>query len=376
MTTEQLYILALLRKSFGLDEELNKVDNLEDVKNMILRNGILTMVYGLLPVELQRSLHSVYYSTVRQGVIQEHEGKRILGALNSAEMDCIALKGWEMRKMYPLPSMRQMADLDFLIRNYRFESIKAVMKQLGYVSDGETSWKHDNFKKHEVCVEMHKRLSDDSDVVQQWEKSIWENALPTEFKHVFVMAPKDLCIFHFVHLHKDFLNGSLGLRRIVDTWLLHEMIVSCDEIKTQLQQMGLWTFSEKMIRLSRIVFGEEEMNHDAEILLEHAFLHGIYGTDKSAKAGRVVLMSNSLAMGKVSAVLAAIFLPYRKMKAYYPILGKWTILLPIYWIKRDFELMKRGIHKNLNGLDYTGVSKKDWIEMKKVFEAGGIAKKE
>ena len=99
-------------------------------------------------------------------VLENVEGNLVLERLGGAGLQCIALKGWEMRKLYPDRIMRQMADLDILVRPYEFKQIKTVMEGLGYTSDGESSWKHDSFRKGEVHIEMHKRLTDDSGVIQ------------------------------------------------------------------------------------------------------------------------------------------------------------------------------------------------------------------
>ena len=70
------------------------------------------------------------------------------------------------------------------------------------------------------------------------------------------MSKEDYYIFHFVHLYKDFLNGSLGLRRIVDTWLLHKQIVETSTVQNYFERFGMWHFHEQMIHLSRVVMGE------------------------------------------------------------------------------------------------------------------------
>ena len=92
-----------------------------------------------------------------------------LKALSGAGFDCIGLKGWHLRKLYPEASMRQMTDLDILVRPYEHEKIRKIMEASGYSGNRESSWKHDTFKKNEVTVEMHKRLTDDSGAIRQWE---------------------------------------------------------------------------------------------------------------------------------------------------------------------------------------------------------------
>lgn len=246
LSNDQQYVLSILRESLIIETH-NKYYYYEDmhvVANIINRNGILLTVYHKLSADLQKQLAPTYYAAVKQAVTQEHEGKLILKALSDAGFNCIALKGWELRKLYPEPTMRQMADLDILVRPYEYGRIKAVMNQLGYISETESSWKHDNFKKNDMTVEMHKRLTDDSDVIQAWEKGIWDRASRVE-GNVFRMSAEDFYIYHFVHLYKDFVNGSLGLRRIVDTWLLQKQPVEMSVVKDCLNPSECGSFTSE-----------------------------------------------------------------------------------------------------------------------------------
>lgn len=55
-----------------------------------------------------------------------------MNALADAGLQCIGLKGWEFRKLYPVPAMRQMSNLDILVNLNAFGTIKAAMEGIGY----------------------------------------------------------------------------------------------------------------------------------------------------------------------------------------------------------------------------------------------------
>jgi len=262
---------------------------------------------------------------------------------------------------------------DILVKPYNFHTIKSVMEKLDFSAGTESSWKHDSFKKKEVHVEMHKRLTDDSEAIQEWEKGIWDRSEAVD-GNIYRMSPEDYYIFHFIHLHKDFMNGSLGLRRIVDTWLLQRQSVDMEVVKTGLEKFGMWKFHNSMVHLSRVTMGDEDMDDASELLLAHAFTHGIYGSGKSYKAGRIAAMSKSgsIKVGKLKSALVAIFLPYKRMTAQFPILEKWPILLPCCWAKRIVRLLKGNRKKYSRMLDYSDVQPEDYEEMKRFFEAGGV----
>ena len=372
MSIDELYVLSILRESMKncMPKEYCYED-LYSTANIIKRNGILLTVYHNLSSDLQKQLAGTYLAAVKQAVVQEHEGELILKALSDAGFKCIALKGWELRKLYPEPTMRQMADIDILVRPYEYRRIKSVMNQLNYAPEMESSRKHDSFKKSEMTVEMHKRLTDDSAAIQRWEWNTWDKAYQVE-DNVFRMSSEDFYIFHFVHLHTHFKNGALGLRWITDTWLLQKLTVNMSVVKTTLESFGMWKFHERMVKLSRATMGEEPMDEDSEVLLKHAFTHGIYGSDKSYKAGRIVRMGKNMKFGKMKSKIAAVFLPYARMKAQYPVLEKWPVLLPYCWVKRIISYFRGNTKRYRLMLNYRNVSEADCIEMKKFFEAGGM----
>lgn len=375
LSNDQLFVLFLLRKSFRPESntEQASTDSPEDVKQIVLRSGVLLTVYKELPEQLRAELKTLYAASIKQNIQQTYEGDRALEALAEAGLDCIGLKGWELQKLYPRQIARQMADLDILVSPYEFKRIKDVMDKLDFHSGSETSWKHDSFLKQNVHIEMHKRLTDDSGVIRDWEQTIWQRAIPTETAHIFRMSPEDFYVFHFVHLHKDFMNGKLGLRRVLDTWLLQRQDLDLAAARATLEGFGMGAFHDQMVKVSRAALGEAELDEDSEILLRHAFTYGIYGTEESYKAGRIAAMSHgSLQSGKVRSAVSAVFLPYSRMKAQFPVLNRWPVLLPLCWARRIARFLRGDLAHNRARLDYANISETEYQEMQRFFEAGGV----
>ena len=385
LNTDQKYILFLLRRAFGISGtgEAPEPEDIKETVNMIRRSGILLTVYPAVKAlaaegsasaaAVEQLLRDKYMASLRQAMLQDYEGRQVIGALNEAGIDCVPLKGWVLRELYPERTMRQMADLDIIVRDYKYSTLKKLFEKLGFAAESESSWKHDSFKKNEVHVEMHKRLTDDSGEIRDWEKGIWSRAACAGEPHVFRMSPEDFYVFHFVHLHKDFMNGSLGLRRLADTWLLKKAGAPAEGARETLTRFGIWTFHERMVAAARAAMGEAEADEDSEILLEHAFSSGIFGNDTSYKAGRIAAMSDgSMKSGKLRSFFAAVFLPYDRMKAQFPVLEKWPVLLPFCWIKRIFGFLGKNFKSSKEKLDYSKISQEDYEAMRAVFKAGGV----
>ena len=167
LTGDAESILYLIRKCFGRYDGEIQIQDSQEVIRIIMRNGILLTVYGTLPAALQEMLKNQYNAALKQSIIQGYEGVKVIKALARAGLNCIALKGWELRKLYPDPTMRQMADLDILVHPYDFNTIKTTMEGIGYKGGSECTWKHDCFTRREIKFEIHKRLTDDSREIQR-----------------------------------------------------------------------------------------------------------------------------------------------------------------------------------------------------------------
>ena len=130
LTTDQQYILSLLRECLGKNtsEDVHDINH-RVVANIITRNSILLTVYKKLPADLKTQFKNQYNASIKQSIIQDYEGECVIHALSDVGLFCIALKGWELRKLYPETTMRQMSDLDILVKPYDFDLIKSLLKR-------------------------------------------------------------------------------------------------------------------------------------------------------------------------------------------------------------------------------------------------------
>lgn len=66
-------------------------------------------------------------------------------------------------------------------------------------------------------------------------------------------------------------------------------------------------------------------------------------------------MGGNVRTGKLKSKLAPVFLPYKRMKAQFPILERWPILLQYCWMKRIIRFLKSDKKKYSQMLDYSDV---------------------
>ena len=384
LTNDQEYILSLIRQSMGIQQnnpQTVSVSDAESAAGIIRKNGILMTVFPLIMEqsgqdENTEKIFSLllpdFVSASKKMHMLTVESGNVLRTLGEAGFDCIPLKGMVLRKLYPDASMRQMTDLDILVRPNDFARLKEAMEQAGFAGEAESNWMHDDFTKGTVLAEIHKRLSDDGGPAEEWEKHMWERAVP-DGEHAYLMSPEDFYIHHLIHMHAHFQYGCMGLNRLIDTWLLSGRQTDSEYVGAELERLGLSSFRVRMEKLSRVVMGEEEPDDECGILLDFAFRYGTFGTGATYKAGRIVSggKGKGLFFGKLRSWITAVFLPLNRMKAQYPVLAKWPVLLPFYWVKRIVHYcLHDDIKKRAKMLDCSSVSKEDCDEMRRFLDAG------
>ena len=386
LSAETKYVIELLKSGITSSYDVRFPENadLSIVSCIIQSSGILATVFHLLEnssspqaKQIASNLSKKYYVSLRQSILHENEGDQIEKALDDDSFEYIMLKGWELRQLYPDISMRSMSDIDILIKNYDYKKLKQTMSRLGFEARPESSWMHDTFKKQTVEVEMHKRLTDDSGYIRQWEKQIWTRAIRiSNSDHGLKMSDEDFYIYHLLHIYKDFKYGSLILRRIADTWLYIQKHHELDEnyLNNELTKMGLANFRSRIERLARVCFEDAVADENSIVLINHAVNSHKYVKGQAYKIAKIVTISGkdgSLRSGKARSLINSVFMPIDRMKVHFPKLEKYPILLPYYWFVRIFQHLRKASYYG-EKLNYSELTEKDYIEMKEFLIAGGV----
>lgn len=167
------------------------------------------------------------------------ELKKILNALNNANIPVIVLKGaYLIKEIYPCINQRQMADIDLLLPQEKILEARKILGNLGYfndlydelepsieVSESYTGQLLPLFKDKDdlLTVDIHWNIASPKEVYSFDVKELWQRAYKVDFwgEDAFVLNPEDLVI-HICHhgSYHDHLNH--GLRIIVDLVMIIE----------------------------------------------------------------------------------------------------------------------------------------------------------
>ena len=134
---------------------------------------------------------------------------------------------------------------------------------------------------------------------------------------------------------KHFESGGCGIRPFVDLWILDHMEgTNKGERDVLLAKGGLLKFANISRALSDVWFGDRETDDVSSQMQNFLLLGGAYGSVDN----RVALQQKKKG-GKFGYILSRIFIPYTKLKRYYPILEKHRWLMPFMQIRRWFMLL-------------------------------------
>ncbi len=290
---------------------------------------------------------SEYYAKTQQAQVMamfryeklNYELERLCEALEKAEIPFIPLKGSVLRRYYPEPWMRTSCDIDVLVHHEDLDrAIAYLVQNLQYAEKGRGTHDISLYSQSGIHVELHFDLVEEGRARNAIDilGSAWKHV--TNPKHCLYWHEMDDAFFYFyhiAHMAKHFENGGCGIRPFIDLWILDR--IAEPDIRQRdalLSKSGLIKFASATRCLSRVWIEGEEPN-ELSMQMQEFILHGgVYGSSDN----RVALQQKNRG-GRFGYLLSRVFIPYAKLKRYYPILEKHRWLTPVMQVRRWFKLL-------------------------------------
>lgn len=269
---------------------------------------------------------------------QDYEG--ICEKLEEFGIQYIPLKGSVLREYYPQPWLRTSCDIDILVRPADVDQAAIFLEQeYGCVlgEKGPHDIGMDTPKK--IHVELHHDLVEKREIqigkAHEVLANVWESTAIREGKKYWrILSDEMFYFYHIAHMAKHFAIGGCGVRPFVDLWILNkEKDINWEKRNELLRQGELHIFANAANKLCRVWFEEEEPDELTLRMEEYVMTGGLYGTDASKFAVHVKTKG-----GRWRFFMYKVFVPYKELKAHYPILEKHAWLLPIMEVRRWFKL--------------------------------------
>lgn len=295
---------------------------------------------GLLSQDAQKTNEKIMMQAVLRYEQLNYDFNQVCQVLENSAIPFIPLKGSVLRRYYPEPWMRTSCDIDILVHKKDLDSaIECLVKTLNFELTGRATHDVSLYSPQRIHVELHFDLVEEGrankaiNVLNQ----VWDNASVCDgFNYKYEMSDEYFYFYHIAHMAKHFETGGCGIRPFLDLWLL-DKIEGVSQIKRDelLASAELIQFANVSRRLSRVWFSGADMDELSMQMQNFIFDGGLYGTSNN----RVAIQQKRKG-GRFGYMLSRIFVPYSKLKRYYPVLEKHPWLMPFMQVRRWFMLLR------------------------------------
>jgi len=324
----------------GLD--LPNCDNWEEVFALAKRHSLGSLFYlilkdgKILNEELIIKARKHFSAQTAQQVMQEYYSELLISKMEKRKIRLMPLKGYYMRKLYPIPEMRTSCDVDVFYDKERREEILEILPSLGF-SLLSTSENDDHWNKDIITVETHFDLTEEKSRYRDYYKDVW-NRLITKDGVRYEFSDEDFYIYMMIHAAKHFTNAGFGIRTVLDIYVYNkEKVLDREYLKNEFEKLKLFKFVQCFENLASFWFGKGEINEETELLSSYVIDSGVYGKEDNGVVMRNIDKTATAKSTKRAFLFKMIFPSYKVMAKRYKVLKKCAILLPIMWIVRWFQ---------------------------------------
>lgn len=227
---------------------------------------------------------------IRKTLLQDTEKMELFYYLDQIGCWYMPLKGSVIKDLYPVPWMRQMADIDVLFDPSCRESIKHWFESRQYRVESYEKSNHDVYLKEPVYnFEMHSSLYGDSHD-SRWKAyyaDIKDRLAPSESddsKGQMRFTEEDFYVYFASHGYKHFSQAGNGLRSLCDFYILTKHMenrpVNWAYIETEAKKLGVDQYEAESRELAGKIFSPD-IKEQWENLLQgkesfETFLHSMH----------------------------------------------------------------------------------------------------
>lgn len=301
MSPNRQYICQVVGAAlFGTELLTSPVSDWKEIYQEFADQAILAIPAPILeklsmPQELKKQWESeVMMGSARSIRLMANQNELIRQLMKNG-IPYVILKGVAASKYYPMPWLRTMGDVDFIVQPVDFERTKQLMLEKGFIplNEDHEDTRHVTFSYCNVYYELHRFFSTTED---EYGKKLDRlvclgitNAVDaTIMDYSFRMLPERMNgIVLLAHIHQH-LKSGLGFRQMID-WFMYVKSGLHDEqwpeFKKLSDQVGLTTLAKVATRIGQMYFGLDNSIawcRDAdesvcEDLLDHVFHSGNFG---------------------------------------------------------------------------------------------------
>ncbi len=343
------------RKPDPIPEQLS----IEKLVEISIKNHMNYLLLGALlrtdnlPEEWKDVLRKKVMQSMFHTGVQVFELKEMEKRFEEQGIACQPMKGARMKFFYPSPEMREMSDIDILIRHDCMDKAAEELQAMGYELSQAIKHHDIYIKKPHMVVEAHRAMYDKTVDYSQYEyfSNLSKAVLREGCSYIYDFTTEDFYLYMMAHMAKHFYKMGCGIRNLVDIYVYRKKFGdSMDQkyLDVELEKLGLSAFTKHMEKLTRVWMGEETGSEFYHQLFDYMVDSGIYGKDENGIWNKFCEEDmNKKEASRSQLRKWYLFPPLDYMSKYYTWLEKHPYLLPWAWIVRGVGgiFKKKGTQK-------------------------------
>ena len=296
--------------------ELPKVQDYAAVFNLAKRHSLGGMFFlaikdcSEISDEIKTTAQQHFSANTAQQISQEYYAEKIFEKFKEKGIKFMPLKGYYMRRLYPIPEMRVSCDLDIFYDKVRKDEVSEILKELGFTFVVEVEHAG-QWKKGSITIETHHELATNRESYFDYYRDVWTR-LKTIDGIEYNFTDEDFYIYSIIHAAKHFSHGGFGIRTVLDIYIYNlKKQLNQEYLDKEFDKLKLSKFRKCFEKLARVWFGEEETDEQTEILANYILSSATYGTMTDSLASKNEMISSSSAKSaRFKYVFGNVFLKY------------------------------------------------------------------
>lgn len=307
--------------------------------------GFCPQALKQMPEDMAKKFIYEKNRSISREAVQDAVVSELLEKMEDAGIRALLLKGFCIKNMYPHPAIRYMTDTDILVDEKDIQQIKPVLEELGLKFDHDSP--HEViFSNQQMAVELHKTLIPASfGRLYEYYADPWRfAALWQGRQYIYEMSPEDFYVFTVGHIAKHYAQGGIGIKHIMDIYVMSKCEHDRDYINAQLEKLGLVKFERLVQRLAFSWFSEDNIEENDQAVRELAFAileSGAFGESEKRTASSILHKDrkSDKKASRLKMMLAKIFPSLEHMQMLFPALRRCAFLYPVFWFVRAFDIV-------------------------------------
>lgn len=304
---------------------------------------------GANPKNLEKLLYKAKITKSREKIRNIYMNT-LFDKLEEQGLFSMPIKGFVIKELYPKPYLREMNDIDMLIKPNELDKVRAVLEENGYV--------YDHTSTHEVVfnldpfinLEVHTQLISvyHGDMYKLFDDA-WERAVPTGGKFKCRMTNEDLYIHALTHFAMHYGTAGGGVKPVIDQWLIRRELkkkpgADFDYINQKLKKLGVEKFDSVITHLGKVWFEGAEHTPETAQTERLILLSGVYGSLENytmLRFYRLAENDKNPIIRRMKVLSSVMFMKPATLAVKYPRLKDRPYLYPFYTVARWAEVLTK-----------------------------------